>query len=191
MSDLVRDAVRGSVAVTILPLLAATAFGAAPAGPPPVVRIDRGGAKWAKKTLRKLSLEEKVGQLFMIWVRARFLNTDGPEYAELRDLVRKYHIGSVAMSVPVEGPVLLKAGPYEAAMLLNRLQDDSKRPLLVAADFERGVSTRLEGSTVFPHAMASATSAPRSTTPIRFVMSSLRCRESPDYLAWISSSKGG
>jgi beta-N-acetylhexosaminidase len=115
---------------------------------------DRGGQKWAQKTLRKLSLEEKVGQLFMVWVRARFLNADGPDYAELRDQIRKYHIGSVAMSVPVEAPLLRKTGPYEAAMLLNRLQDDSKLPLLVAADFERGVSTRLVGSTVFPHAMA-------------------------------------
>ncbi len=123
-------------------------------GYPAALRLDRGGEKWAAKTLRKLSVEEKVGQLFMVWARARFFNSDGPDYAELRDGIRKYHIGSVAMSVPVEGGVLLKTGPYEAAMLLNRLQQDSKLPLLVAADFERGVSTRLLGSTVFPHAMA-------------------------------------
>src|SRR5438105_15834051 len=35
---------------------------------------DHRGEKWAEKTLRKLSLEEKIGQLFMIWVRAEFLN---------------------------------------------------------------------------------------------------------------------
>ena len=43
---------------------------------------------------------------------------------------------------------------YEAAELLNRLQKESKLPLLFAADFERGVSTRLMGATNFPHAMA-------------------------------------
>jgi beta-N-acetylhexosaminidase len=132
---------------------AAFALGANPKVPG-VVRLDRAGEQWAEKTLRKLSPEEKVGQLFMIWARARFFNTDGPEYGELKDRVRRYHIGSVAMSVPVEAGVLLKTGPYEAAMLLNRLQADSILPLLVAADFERGVSTRLVGSTVFPHAMA-------------------------------------
>ena len=42
----------------------------------------------------------------------------------------------------------------EAAELLNRLQKESKLPLLFAADFERGVSMRLMGATVFPHAMA-------------------------------------
>jgi beta-N-acetylhexosaminidase len=34
------------------------------------------------------------------------------------------------------------------------LQRSSKLPLIVAADFERGVSMRLNGTTVFPHAMA-------------------------------------
>jgi beta-N-acetylhexosaminidase len=48
----------------------------------------------------------------------------------------------------------LRTEPYEAAELLNRLQRDSKLPLLFAADFERGVATRLMGSTNFPHAMA-------------------------------------
>ena len=135
-------------------MLTAATVAAAERGSADAPRPDRGGLKWAEKTLRKLTLEEKVGQLFMVWARARFLNPDGPDYALLLDRIRKYHIGSIAMSVPVEGPVLLKTGPYEAAMLLNRLQADSTLPLLVAADFERGVSTRLLGSTVFPHAMA-------------------------------------
>jgi len=34
---------------------------------------------------RKLSPEEKVGQLFMIWVRAEFLNVNSPQYLQLRD----------------------------------------------------------------------------------------------------------
>jgi beta-N-acetylhexosaminidase len=58
------------------------------------------------------------------------------------------------MTVPVEGPVLLKSQPYVAAELMNRLQKTSKLPLLFAADFERGLSMRLNGTTVFPHAMA-------------------------------------
>src|SRR5881275_208905 len=51
-------------------------------------------------------------------------------------------------------PVSYRNQPYEAAELLNRLQRDSKLPLLVAADFERGVTMRLQGATTFPHAMA-------------------------------------
>ncbi len=122
-----------------------------PVGP---VQLDREGEKWAEKTLRKLSPEEKVGQLFMIWVRAEFLNVDNPEYLQLRDTMRKYHVGSFAMTVPWDPPFLHRSEPYEAAVLLNRLQQDSKLPLLVAADFERGLSMRLHGATEFPHAMA-------------------------------------
>ena len=118
------------------------------------VHLDRSGEKWAEKTLRGLSPEEKVGQLFMIWVRAEFLNVDSPEYLQLRDTMRKYHVGSFAMTVPWDPPFLHRSEPYEAAVLLNRLQRDSKLPLLVAADFERGLSMRLRGATEFPHAMA-------------------------------------
>src|SRR5579862_7335167 len=121
------------------------------AGP---IHLDRNGEKWAEKTLRKLSLEEKVGQLFMIWVRADFLNLDSPTYLHLLDEMRKYHVGSFAMTVRWEPPFLYRSEPYEAAELLNRLQEQSKLPLLVAADFERGVTMRLRGATVFPHAMA-------------------------------------
>src|SRR5204863_2883683 len=98
--------------------------------------------------------DEKVGQLFMIWCRAGFLNVESPEYLQLRDDMQKYHVGSFAMTVHVDGPFLLRSEPYEAADMLNRLQKDSKLPLLFAADFERGVSMRLFGTTVFPHAMA-------------------------------------
>ena len=58
------------------------------------------------------------------------------------------------MTVPADGALLFKSQPYEAAELLNRLQKTSKLPLIFAADFERGVSMRLNGTTVFPHAMA-------------------------------------
>jgi beta-N-acetylhexosaminidase len=121
---------------------------------PGPIHITPAGDKWAEKTLRKLTLEEKVGQVFMIWCRASFLNVENPEYLQLREAMQKYHVGSFAMTVHVDGPYLLRSEPYEAAELLNRLQSDSKLPLLFAADFERGVSMRLMGTTAFPHAMA-------------------------------------
>ncbi len=121
---------------------------------PKPIRHSTQADRWAEKTLHRLTLEEKVGQVFMIWCRAGFLNVDSPEYLQLREAMKKYHVGSFAMTVHVDGPFLLRSEPYEAAELLNRLQRDSKLPLLIAADFERGVSMRLMGTTNFPHAMA-------------------------------------
>jgi beta-N-acetylhexosaminidase len=121
---------------------------------PGPIHLTPAGEKWAQKTLHKLTVEEKVGQVFMVWCRASFLNVESPEYLEWREEMQKYHVGSFAMTVHVDGPFLLRSEPYEAAELLNRLQGESKLPLLFAADFERGVPMRLIGATVFPHAMA-------------------------------------
>ncbi|HZR30975.1 MAG TPA: glycoside hydrolase family 3 protein [Terriglobales bacterium] len=121
---------------------------------PRPVRLDHDGEKWAQKALKKMPLEEKVGQLFMVWARVRFMNVASPDYLQLREQINKYHVGGFAVSVPAEGGFVYKNEPYEAAVLLNQLQQDSKLPLIFAADFERGLSMRLYGTTVFPHAMA-------------------------------------
>jgi len=119
-----------------------------PSQPPP-------GEAWAEKTLKALSLEEKVGQLFMIRLRVEFMNGQSADYLQLRNNIRKYHIGSLAMTVPGEGRHLRGDRRYETVALLNQLQAEAELPLLVAGDFERGVlPARLFGTTVFPHAMA-------------------------------------
>jgi beta-N-acetylhexosaminidase len=122
---------------------------------PSPVHLDHDGEKWAQKTLKKLSLEEKVGQMFMIRIAMpQFVNLKNPDYLNWLDQIARYHLGSVLLTVPAEGPSLSKSEPYEAAMLINQLQHASKIPLLVAADYERGLSMRLNGTTVFPHSMA-------------------------------------
>ena len=118
------------------------------------IRLDRDGEKWASKTLRKMSVDEKIGQLIMPWARVQFLNSKNPEYLLLKENLRKYHVGGFAVSVPVEGSFLMYNEPYGTAGLTNQLQRDSDLPLIFAADFERGLSMRLRGTTVFPHAMA-------------------------------------
>lgn len=119
------------------------------------LRIERADDGWAEKTLKSLSLEEKVGQLFMIRLRVEFLNGKSAGYYDLRDNIRKYHIGSLAMSAPAQGRARDGNRRYETVTLLNQFQEESKLPLLIAGDFERGVlPARLFGTTVFPHAMA-------------------------------------
>jgi beta-N-acetylhexosaminidase len=120
--------------------------------PPPASASAR---NWAESTLSTMSSEEKVGQLFMIRMRVEFLGKESPEYLRLRDSIRKYHVGSLAMSVPSTGHFLYGNDRDQTVRLLNQLQSESKLPLLVAGDFERGVlPPKLFGTTVFPHAMA-------------------------------------
>ena len=121
---------------------------------PQPIKLDKDGQKWAEKTLKNMTLEEKVGQMFMVWARVEFHNIDSAEYKRLTDAITKYHIGGFGVTVPVESGLLIKGDPYEAAMLTNNLQRAAKIPLLMAADFERGLTMRLSGPTMFPYAMA-------------------------------------
>jgi beta-N-acetylhexosaminidase len=121
------------------------------AGP---VQLTSDGNKWAEKTLKKMSLEEKIGQMIQIRAYADFLNVESDEYRQVSDAIKKYHLGSIILTVRISDGLLVKDLPYEAAAITNLFQKDSKLPLLVAADFERGLSMRLSETPAFPHAMA-------------------------------------
>src|SRR5438105_11535498 len=107
---------------------------------PAPIQLTHEAEKWADKTLRKMSLEEKIGQMFMIRSHAEFLNVLSPEYLELRYLIKRYNVGGLLLTVRAEGPFLYRNQPFEAASFTNRLQQESKLPLIFAADFERGLS---------------------------------------------------
>jgi beta-N-acetylhexosaminidase len=141
---------RQFLALTLLSAICASAAAAAPA----TVYLDRKGEKWAASTLRKMTLEEKIGQMIMVWAHVQFLNVDNPEYLHMQEEMRTYHLGGFGITIAGEGGMLTKSQPLEAALLTNELQKDSKYPLLFAADFERGLSMRLSGATDFPAAMA-------------------------------------
>ena len=147
-----RQKAPGMKAFLALALLALTNVVCANAAAP--VHLDRRGEKWAASTLRKMTLEEKIGQMIMVWAHVQFLNVESPEYLRMQEEMRTYHVGGFGVTIAAEGGLLTKSEPLEAAMLTNELQTNSKYPLLFAADFERGLSMRLSGATDFPAAMA-------------------------------------
>lgn len=102
-------------------------------------------AKWVKKTLAKMTLEEKVGQMIAWRYNGRFINRDSDYLKELVDLVAKEKIGAL---------IIFAGEVYETAHLTNFLQEKSKIPLLIAADFEWGAAMRINGTTLFPPFMA-------------------------------------
>jgi len=100
---------------------------------------------WTEETLKRLSLREKIAQLVQIRVPGKFLNNQSPEFQEIKDQITQYHVGGI---------VLFSGDVYESAILINKLQELSTLPLIVAADFERGLSFRIENATSFPWTMA-------------------------------------
>jgi beta-N-acetylhexosaminidase len=118
------------------------------------VQLKADGKRWVEHTLKSLSLEEKVGQMLNVRYYADFQNFDATTYQKFREQMQAYHLGSVVLTVHTDGPILLKNGPLEMAAVANQLQRDSKLPLLIAADFERGLDSRVSGTPAFPDAMA-------------------------------------
>src|SRR5262245_44239284 len=93
--------------LSVVLLLTLLAFPALPANEAPKVapfKRDPSSAalKWANEELRKMSLEEKVGQLISVGVNATFLNQDSDAYRTLKRHVEETKIGGIIL---FRGPV--------------------------------------------------------------------------------------
>jgi beta-N-acetylhexosaminidase len=133
-----------------------------PAGAQPA--LDKTAQQWVAATLKKLTLEQLVGQMIFAPLNSTYLSSDSDQYEALVKLVHESHIGGLIAFGGTEpmpnvmlnntyGPVIL-GQPLELASLFNRLQAISALPLLTTSDFEWGVAMRVAGTTKFPRAMA-------------------------------------
>lgn len=101
--------------------------------------------KAAGKVLRKMSVDEKVGQLVHVGINARFANQDSQFFKNLkRDVVENKIGGIIFFGAPI----------YETVHLANRMQEIADTPLLMSLDAETGIGMRFEDATNFPWAMA-------------------------------------
>ena len=110
-------------------------------------RPSKDALKWADKELKRMSLDEKIGQLISVGVNATFLNQDSEAFKALRHQVVDNHIGGIIL---FRGPV------YESVVLVNRMQELAKYPLLISADLEAGSGMRFDDTVNFPWNMAIA-----------------------------------
>ncbi|GAB5472928.1 MAG: glycoside hydrolase family 3 N-terminal domain-containing protein [Maribacter sp.] len=94
--------------------------------------------KWVETKYNSMSLNERLGQLFMVSVAS-----DQPKAAtdRITSLIRDEHIGGVIFST---------GGPVRQARLTNDYQKQSKTPLLVGMDAEWGLAMRLDSTYAFP-----------------------------------------
>jgi beta-N-acetylhexosaminidase len=91
---------------------------------------------WVEKLLGELTLEEKIGQMFM------------PVYRDLdqaKELVQQFHVGGLWFA---------RTEAKKIAADLNVLQQCSTVPLLISVDFEKGAGTYVDGATDLPINMA-------------------------------------
>ncbi|MGO9228990.1 MAG: glycoside hydrolase family 3 protein [Bryobacteraceae bacterium] len=134
-------------------LLLAAALGAAPEG-----AVRRPAPAKASATVRRwmkgMTLREEVAQLVFVAFPGRAPHVRSREYLRFARLIRDVKVGGLILTNTANGRTVQHAEPYALAAFLNRVQRIARVPLLVGADFERGASMRVAGTTAFPHAMA-------------------------------------
>ena len=101
--------------------------------------------RWVERTLRSLTLDEKVGQLLVPVARGGFRNVTSDEFKIPRRDIVDLHAGGYHVAL---------GDPAGTAMLINDMQRLAKVPLMITADFEGGVGFVIPGATRFPLAMA-------------------------------------
>jgi beta-N-acetylhexosaminidase len=112
--------------------------------------------KWVESSLGQMTLEEKVGQLLFTTYHGSFTATDSDAYAQMMHDINDLHAGGF-ITITHGSPLgIVKGQAYPTAALANELQNKSKLPLLIGADFERGTAMRQDEGTSFPTAMAVA-----------------------------------
>ena len=94
--------------------------------------------KWVDSLLNKMTVEEKIGQLFMV---AAYSNKDAAHERFIESLIERYHIGAL---------IFFQDLPIKQAELTNKYQSLSKYPLLIGIDGEWGLNMRLKNTFRFP-----------------------------------------
>nr|AOE09910.1 beta-N-acetylglucosaminidase, glycoside hydrolase family GH3 [uncultured bacterium]CCG00861.1 beta-N-acetylglucosaminidase glycoside hydrolase family 3 protein [uncultured Flavobacteriia bacterium] len=93
---------------------------------------------WVDSIANGMSLEEKIGQLFMVQA---YSNADTKHQESITEMIRKYHVG---------GLIFMQGTPEKQAFLTNKYQATAKVPLLIGFDGEWGLDMRLKNTYRFP-----------------------------------------
>jgi len=105
----------------------------------PLVTSDSLGQQaWVNSQYAQMSLDEKLGQLFMVSVAS---NQSKQATDKIKNLIVQEHLGGVIFS---------KGGPENKKKLTNNYQAGAKIPLLIGMDAEWGLSMRLDSTYAFP-----------------------------------------
>ncbi len=134
--------------LSVLSLLLVVTLGiSAPPAKPYKREPSPAALKWANEQLKRMSLDEKIGQLISVGINATFLNQDSEAYRTLKHYIEDDKVG---------GLILFRGPVYESVILVNRMQQLAKYPLLISADLEAGAGMRFDDTVNFPWNMAVA-----------------------------------
>ena len=92
--------------LSVSPLFAQRRVDLEPKRPDPIAAATRAQERWVDRTLRYLTLEEKIGQMIEVRGIMGYYNANDPSFEKLTADIRKYHLGAVHLTVNTDGPLL-------------------------------------------------------------------------------------
>lgn len=106
-----------------------------------VTTISSTAQTWEDSLVNSMSLDEKIGQLFMI---AAYSNKGVSHTQYIEQTIKKYHIG---------GLIFFQGTVGKQVYLTNYYQSISKLPLFIGQDAEWGVNMRIKNVPKYPYSM--------------------------------------
>ncbi|WP_159022327.1 glycoside hydrolase family 3 N-terminal domain-containing protein [Formosa sp. L2A11] len=94
--------------------------------------------KWVDSVFNTLTLDQKIGQLFMIQA---YSNRDAKQTAFIKKMIKEFQIG---------GLIFMQGTPEKQVELTNLYQSKSNIPLLIGFDGEWGLDMRLKNTFRYP-----------------------------------------
>ena len=104
-------------------------------------KAQQAANRWADSVYNSLSIEKRIGQLFMV---AAYSGTEKYNEKQIKSLIKKQGIG---------GLIFMQGTAANQASLTNEYQALSSTPLLIAMDAEWGLGMRLKGIKDLPKQM--------------------------------------
>ena len=103
--------------------------------------LDKKAVKYADSLYAKLSMDERIGQLYIV---ALYTNKDQNHISGVRKLVEQERIGGI---------ILMQDDAEQEIALVNEFQKKSRIPMLFGMDAEWGLYQRIKTAHKFPWAM--------------------------------------
>ena len=103
--------------------------------------LDKKAVKYADSFYAKLSMDERIGQLYIV---ALYTNKDQNHISGVRKLVEQEKIGGI---------ILMQDDAEQEIALVNEFQKKSRVPMLFGMDAEWGLYQRIKTAHKFPWAM--------------------------------------
>ncbi len=98
-------------------------------------KLSKKDEDWVRKTLKSLTLDEKIGQMFMADANVVFWNRESEEFKKLRHQIVDNKVGGV---------LVFRSEVLATALSTNRWQELAKIPLLISSDLEMGMGMRFD-----------------------------------------------